>query len=714
MIALLLQAAAAATLTGDVRERGSGDPVAGVVIATDGATLGTTDARGAFHVEAEPGARLDFTHDDYEVLAIVVDGTDVRVFLTPTEAPIEIVVESFKATSAVSRHVIDAEIAYETPGSLDDAVRLVQSLPSVAIQREYSPSAGDLSVRGSSAGDSRYYLDGVELPYLYHYNQYASVYPTAWLDHLELYPSTFGANYGDSVGGIVDAVSVSEAPEKLHGSVSWNLLMGGADVRFPLGKGWWTSVAARRSYLDFVSGTSAQYTLWPVFSDHAARVQKDLTDGDVGVFAIGATDAWDRAAGELDLLDPVEASVSPGFEYRRGYEVLGVARRWDGQDGALEGRWVGGGVYDSRRGDLTVGGAERLRTTYLTSRLDLGRAPVEHLGWGAGYELRGELADYRVADPGPQGILVAEEAPGLGRGVAIDDTLPRVRGAAYGEGRLRWGGLRVFPGLRVGGDSGVPAFLVDPRLAVRWRVADQTELLAAGGGYHQTPESDLVMDPRYTPTVTRAWEAEIGLQQTFANRLELVMSGWTKSLTNLTVAPVGAAPYVVPTALGLGGEAVVRYRMRERFFWWGWLGLQRTVAQDGDRQLPVDGDQPLTTGMVASWDVSRRVNLGLRVRYGSGLPYTNPSGSIYDATHDAWLPVLDDDNGARLPPFAKVDAHFAYTIPFRRWTLQTALEAGVVPPAYAALYPTWSYDYREQGYVKGPVFLPLVSLRATF
>ena len=32
----------------------------------------------------------------------------------------------------------------------------------------------------------------------------------------------------------------------------------------------------------------------------------------------------------------------------------------------------------------------------------------------------------------------------------------------------------------------------------------------------------------------------------------------------------------------------------------------------------------------------------------------------------------------------------------------------------AQLYPTWNYDYREQGWVVGPSVLPLLSARATF
>lgn len=716
MIALLALSASAATLTGEILARGSGDPVADADIRVQGAEIVVhTDARGAFAVEVpdDQAVRLIIAHPQWrpaEVDSRPPHNERVRVWLDVAPTPMEIVVEAFKSTSHPTRHVIDAEIAYETPGTLDDAVRLVQSLPSVTIQREYSPSAGELSVRGSSAGDNRYYLDGVELPYLYHYNQYASVYPTSWIDQLDLYPSTFGAAYGDAVGGVVDAISKAEAPKKLHGSASWNLLMAGGDLRAPLGHGWWGSVAGRRSYLDFVS-SNPQYPRWPIFSDHAARVQKDLGNGHFALFNLGASDGWDRLAGELDLMDPVEAAQTPGFAYRRGYEVLGAERRWTGE---REGRLVGGLVYDRLSGELTQGGKQVERNVAVTSRLDVGRGAVEHVGYGFGYELRAEREALLVEDPGPQGILVAEEAPALGRGLAIDDALLRVRGGVYGEARLRWGGFRVFPGVRVSADSGVGALSADPRLAMRWKLAPQSELKLAGGWYHQTPDSALLLDTRAELPQSHAWQLSAGWEQTIAQRLEFTVDVWGKEIAQLVTAPIGEAPRVMPRGRGFGAETVVRYRLRERFFVWGWLGGAHTEAIDGEERFPVRGDQPLTAGLVTSWDVSERWNLGLRYRYGSGLPFTGASGSVYDAGNDAWVPVPAQENGERLPPFSKYDAHAAYKVTFPSWTATLSLEMGYVPSKYAALYPTWSYDYREQGWVRGPVFLPLISARATF
>lgn len=715
----LVAAAWAAPVEGVVREHGTGDPLGDVVVAT-GAAQVVTGPDGRFVLDLPAGEvtlRVEsLDHAPLDVVVTVpadVPVETVRVWLVPLEAPLEIVVESFRPTAQISRHRVDAEMAPETPGALDDAVRLVQALPAVTVQREYSPSAGDLSVRGSAPGDNRYLLDGVEIPYLYHYNQYASVLPTSQLAGLTLYPSTFGAAFGDAVGAVVDAETRAEAPTTVRGSVMANLLMAGADVRAPLGDGWWVSAAGRRSYLDLGGGASDQYTLWPIFHDYSLRAQKGDAEAHTAAFVWGAGDRYDRAAGELDLLDPVEAAATPSFAYRRGFDVAGIESRWGGD---FRGRLVGAVVDDRLRGSLTSGGSERLRSTYLSSRLDVESAVAEPVGWAFGAELKAERTTLVVEDAGPEAVLVALEAPALARGVDVAARVHRARAAVYGEGRLGGGALRAFPGVRVEGDTLTDTLVADPRLALRWKVLDQTELELGGGRYHQSPETEQLVpatgDPDLPPT--RAWEIGFGVEQTIEDRLEITVEGYRKWLGDVVVAAPDGPPASVPRGDAVGAELITRYRLREHIWCWAWVGVMRaTVDMDGARASS-PGDQPVAGGFVASWDPTRAWNLGLRYRYGAGLPYTPITGAVHDATEDRWLPVLGPTNGARMLPYHKVDLHLARTFELRSWSLVLALELGWVPRSAAQLYPTWSYDWSEQGWVTGPTLLPLLSARAVF
>lgn len=715
MISLLLGLALAAEVEVRVVSKGSYDPVVGAEILARGVVV-ETDARGLATIEVEPGGLIAVKHPAHSPAEVALDSAPeqrLRLVLEPLPPGYEVVVEAFKHSGHFSQHVVDAEVALETPGTLDDVVRLAQSLPGVTVQREYAPGSGSLSVRGSSPGENRTLLDGIDIPYLYHFNQYASVVPTSQLRDLELLPSGAGAAWGDAVGGVISARTRLERPEALHGSVGLNFVMGSASLEVPLPKGSWLSVSGRRSYQDLFGEQTAQYTLWPVFGDYTLRAGRRDGPYTYELFAQGASDRYDRAAGELDLLDPVEASEVPSFAYRRGFSLVGARGAWD--PGEVEARWTVAYVRDRLDGRLSGQGSERMLTNGLRSRITIDRLDTG-LRVDSGAEVRLDHTALAVADPGSATFLVASEAPALARGVAVDDAMWRLRGATWGQVHLVAGDLRVIPGLRLGADTATGA-VVEPRLAASLRVAGQTEVKVAAGLYHQAPATEHLFEGTGSPNLplSRALQVGAGLEQTVVERLEVAVEAYAKSVANPLVYPVDRPAEVWSSGRALGVELVSRYRIRETFFLRTWVGFARsTVVNPAGATVSADGDQPLNAGLVGSLDLARGINLGLRYRLGSGLPYTPVAGSLHDAAADTWIPVLGEKNAARLPLYQKVDLHFEKTWTMDRWQLSLLVELWYVPRKSAQLYPTWNYDYGEQGWVLGPSVLPLLGARARF
>jgi hypothetical protein len=278
------------------------------------------------------------------------------------------------------------------------------------------------------------------------------------------------------------------------------------------------------------------------------------------------------------------------------------------------------------------------------------------------------------------------------------------------------GPLRISPGLRLAVDSmGEPA-LLEPRLAVSWKVGPQTALELAGGRYHQAPETEHLIPRTGDPDLptTRSWQLAGGLQQTVANRVEVEVDAYGKWSQDALFFPVDGPAEVAGASRAWGVEVLTRYRLRDHFFLWGWVAVARTTVVTSEGLRPADGDQPFVGGVVASWDFAEHWNLGLRDRAGSGLPYTSVREGLYDATLDRWLPIPADENGARLPFYQKIDLHLERDFAFREWTLTLTADLWYVPKPSAQLYPTWSYDWSEQGWVVGPTLLPLLGARARF
>ncbi|MCB9663284.1 MAG: TonB-dependent receptor plug domain-containing protein [Alphaproteobacteria bacterium] len=715
MIAWLLAAAWAGQVELVVRQHGDAAPLPRAEVVVQGTPV-ALDARGRATLELPDGveATVVLTSLDHQGQTLTFTpplDQPLVVFLRPLSEPGEIVVEAFRPTAEVTRHHVDAEMAYETPGTFDDAVRLVQALPGVNVQREYSPSSGDVSVRGSLAGDSRFYLDGIEVPYLYHFNQYASVFPASQLDSLDLYPSGYGARYGDATGAIVEAVSKTDRPDDITGSAGINLVTVGGDLRAPLPKGWWVSAAFRRSFHDIVTQGTDQFPTWPRFYDFSARAEHVGERTTVGIFTAGSGDTYGRVLGELDVLDPYEQEGVPTLDFGRDWQLLGVRVRWG------RGRFVTAFLHDLVAADVSEGGLYRKRSMSLPTRLDADGTALSWLDWAVGGELRPEVTLVELEDAGRYGPLVVREAAPLAWQVAATDaTLPRVRFHGYGELQAKAGPARFFPGVRVGMDSVGWSPTIEPRLAVRVRVAEQTELRLGGGRYQQRPETEQLLADPDLPT-TDAWSAVLGIDQTIAGRVEIVADGYVKASRDVVWQPVSGRPVVAAHGLAYGAELTVRYRLRDTFFLWAWFAYGRALLHDGSDDgdwFSSDADQPFSGGVVASWNVLPALQLALRYRAATGNTFTDVVGSLYDASDDTWVPRFGNPNGARLPDYHKIDLRVAYTFAFRRWSLQLAADVWIVPPPATALYPTWSYDYGVTDYVQGPIVLPLLGLRATF
>lgn len=711
---LLLAVAAAANIEGSVLERGSGDPIEGVTVS-DGEVSATTHADGIFSIEssAEP-VTLTFQSPSHQPASVELSSLSskrVVIFLSASPAPLEIVVESFKRTAHISRQPIDAEMAYETPGTFDDSVRLVQSLPSVTVQREYAPGSGDLSVRGSLPGDNRYFIDGVEIPYLYHFNQYASVLPASQLDQLQLYSSTFGAAYGDAVGAVIEADSKLDKPLSTSGDASLNFVMMGGSLSAPVNKKWWLSASGRRSYQDLYTEGTAQYTLWPSFHDYTLRATRQNGHNKTSLFLWGANDSYTRAISELDVLNPVEQINTPTLAYNRGFIAAGALHDWG--DPAHSGHLVAAVVNDHTKGELSTQLGEQLTSRYLTSRarqeIILDSASIEF-----GADLKAEQTSLTTDDVGDAALDISSELPALARGTAIDDSAYRLKGGAYAQTTLG-SALMVIPGVRLSYDtlSETPV-TADPRVASHLSVGEQTLFKVAVGRYQQAPRTDVAITESGPLPNTTSWQVAGGVEQTIASRLEINLEAYQKWSHNVIYLPIIGPVEVVDSGRSTGIELTGRYRIRDLFFLWTWLSYSRSTLTDNDHSFPSDSDQPLAGGLVLSWDLSEAWNVGTRYQFGSGLPYTPVDGAVYEATHNTWHLVAGDPNSARYPAYHKVDLHIARQWIFNRWTLSTTAELWMVPKSAAQLYPVHNYDASETIWVMGPTLFPLLGARAKF
>ena len=701
----LLGLALAGTLEGQVRERGTGDPLPGAIVLVEGAEV-VCGPEGRFAIDLDGDGPWEVVILGPEHAQLAVQGSaqePLEAYLRREEPPPVIVVEAERLEPHASAQVLDRERVTKAPGTHDDPVRLLQSLPGVTQTPEYSPTAGELAVRGSATGESRYYLDGVEVPYLFHFHQYSSVFHTRLLDELAFYPSTFGASYGNATGAVVEARSRQPDAQHLHGGLHWNFIMAGGWVTTPVGEDGGLSVSARRSYQD-VKGANDQYTFWPRFWDYLARYDHNLGQHHVAMTVFGAGDGYGRYIGDTQELNPLEVESAGDFRYERGFHA--GALRFENSLEKAELRTSVAVVQDTWAGE--IGTANQMRVQrYAWLRHDGMWTPTEGAGLAFGLEVKPERL--QLSTNSSQAIPdVADEAPLLAYGVPTTESIDRLLAGVYAEGALRVGAWTVRPGARLQWDTLTRETGLDPRLSARWE-SEYLRLRAGAGRYSMSPRLDAfgvgMGDPDFG--LSTSDQGTLGVDLILAGRWEIGVEGWGKRFDDVVVQEVGQpAQAVSGTAWGV--EITHRYRLKDHFFSWASVTVGRAIRADA----PFDFDQPFAVNAVASWDFRPLWNVGLRYRYAMGLPYTPVEGALYDATRDGYDPVLGDTNSARLPAYQKVDLHLERTLELRRWSLVAYGELWWVPEDNNVMYLAHSYDWSETTTVAGPGFMPLLGLRA--
>jgi hypothetical protein len=280
---LLTVTLANAGLSGTVLERGTRHKLAGIEVsltALDRSAV--SDAEGRFSLEDLPPGEYDvviaapgylrFTSreklSDNQRLEVVY--RIEREFASNLEAT----VQGERERQELSHTRLGPAEFSQTAGSQGDALKVVEDLPGVA--RTSPIGGGPLVIRGSNAVDSGVFLDGHQIPLLYHFYALTSTFNSDLIGEIDYLPGNFGVDHGDFTGGIVDVKSRA-ARDELHGYAKTSLIDAGALLEGNTGiQGLNFAIAGRRSLVDLVlrsvSSDRFNFTTAPQYYDAQARL----------------------------------------------------------------------------------------------------------------------------------------------------------------------------------------------------------------------------------------------------------------------------------------------------------------------------------------------------------------------------------------------------------------------------------------------------------
>lgn len=627
------------------------------------------------------------------------------LWLQPKSQQETLLVEEKREPAHGVAYGMDAEQLQKMPGGFDDPIRLLQSLPGAVATREYGANAGDVILRGAAPHESRLYIDGVEVPYLYHFQQYASILPTALVDNVIMYPSNFGASYGDSTGGIIALESKEATAEEPQINIQGNLIMTGAQISSPLGKGV-LSLSGRRSFADLYESSNEQYSLWPVFSDYVARY--DIRNAEGHHFrwtALGAMDAYGRYIYDADDLDPYERQVNPNLQMRRRFD--GGVFRWDWRSPEYRARTSLAMMRDNWTADIASDSQQRLdQYSWLRHESIVIRDNTE---WSVGFDQRLGNIQQNVSTSQAYPIVQAD-APLLAQGDNLDRSVWEWRVGTWVEPRVNIGNWRFISGIRLQSLPLQADMVVDPRVQIHHQATDNLSWHLGLGRYHQSPLVDVTSEIAFAKSnqASTGMEWQISNSSIFSQILSV--DAWVKNTFNKIHWSPSNLPLLVDEE-AFGGEVLWGANLHDSIESRMGFSMVHSTLIFQDQEYVSPYTQPISLNAMLSWHNDHWM-LGARYRYSSGLMLSEPIAAIYDGNTDQYQPNWGDFPSRKMPDYQKIDAQIVRMMTIRDWKIRAYCEAWVVPSSANFLYPIYNYNYSESQLVVGPSMMPLIGLSA--
>jgi hypothetical protein len=732
--------AAPVSIEGQVREAGPRTVLKGAEVVATGPDneriLSSTDDNGTFQLADLPSGtwRLVISaagHVDevFEVQVVDKKVSALAAYLirdelrAGTKAEEEIVITALNPRTEVTERRLTAEEVRYLPGTAGDVVKVVQNLPGIA---RAPLGTGTLRIRGTAPEDSLYFVDGGRIPIVFHFGGLTTVMASDLLEEVVYLPGSYSVQYGRLLGGLVDLRTSQELPARSNGNLSVDLFQTALFVEQRVGDRDAITLAGRRSYADVVLNpllNKGSFTVQaPRYYDGQLRWSRKLDNGWNDVLFLMSDDRF-RFLGQGD-----EETVLAGF-VTQFQKVRWLQERKIGDDLSLETSVVFGPEKKFFENDNSSEAYEKEMRVSARMQIAQPIKPGGKFGWMIGTDPNFNQSSFLYAIDKPPERSVTTSRVASEESGSFNIWQPSL----FGEMSLRAGDAIITPGVRADMQfvESTTVSSVDPRIGATWAVSDGTILKGGAGRHSRAPTSRQLGEssdgnPDLGPE--SAYQFSGGVEQIAASWLTLEVTGFYHHLDDLVVGledryrfysgPPPAGPFDTEPYANDGTGRTFGVEMLASIVADNTMGLlsgtwshSDRIKRPGDERTLFEYDQPVVVNALISQKLPRRWRTGVRVRYGSGNPYTPVSNRIYNHDRREFIPVFGERDSGRLPPFFSVDVRIDKDYVFNKWTLTTYLEVQNATYSKNIEVLNYSYDYAKEEPILSSPPVPAFGLR---
>ncbi len=649
--------------------------------------------------------------------------------------PYELTVISQKGKKEVTKQVIKVEELLKIPGTSGDAIKVVQNLPGVSRAGGLS---GQIIIRGSNNRESQIFVDGFNVPILFHFGGLTSVYNSELLKDVSYYPGGYSVQYGRALGGIIDVktkdIATTKESQNIHGYFDVDLIDSSAMVEVPIDEDSGFAIAARRSYIDFIlpfvlpDSVSDIIIALPVYYDWQAQYNINLTKKDKLSFALyGSKDSlelfFDKPQG-----DP---NFSGNLSFTTYFST--IKSNWEHNFSKTLKSDMGLGIQFSGR-DIEISELVKFKLDVWTITL---KENIEHtlnkyitFNYGLDFYSQIYSADITAPVVAGGGQSNSDDFQPIGsykvQNQKADGTtyLP----ALYTEMIITYDKFKFVPGLRFDYTSNTNLITVDPRFGAFYTFNDKLLFKGSVGAFHQPPGVDQTDSFIGNPETQSQYSIQysIGTEYRFTDFINASLEFFYNDQRDLIVGSnekVIIDDEIVTEQLNNDGrgraygmEVFLRHNMSAKFF--GWISYTLMKAERKDHSWeewePFQFDQTHILTMVGSYKLPYGFEVGARLRYVTGSPETPVIGSVYDADSNDYAAIYGEPNSERNDPFFQLDLRIDKTWQFKLWTLTAYLDVQNVTYYKNQEGVSYNYDYSESQKVEGLPIFPSFGIKGSF
>ncbi len=736
----LSQSSFAASIDGVLLERGTKTPLSDVnVYILPHQLKATTDENGKFHFDSLPEGPFQWSIGaaDYEKLErddeIQNQNITRTLYLEKSSyLTFETTIVGKRDKQDVTNRSLEAKEFAQMPGSGGDPIKAVQNLPGV---NRATGLSSQVIIQGSAPQDTRYTIDGHEVPIIFHFGGLSSVVLPEAIEHVDYLSAGFGPEYSRAIGGLVGVWTRDPKTDRLHGFGSVDIFNMGGMIEGPIGKESSFLIGARQSYIGAVfkqiakKEKSFNLTVAPDFKDLTGEFQTRLSPHDT--FKLVTVGSEDQLG--FVLSEPVGSDPSIRGNFSDETDFFRIIPEWTHvhSDNATTRVSLGLG-RDFVKVDV---GDDffNLKTYSLTSRAEHERKwdSLWTSTFGIDNRLTWANVDLKLPVFYNAGGVPNPLSSGALRELSVSSTYEDV--GAYIKNQIKMGEdsrWTLLPNLRMDYFSETRQVLPAPRLAARYALNEYTSLKGATGIYYQPPTEQQANDQAGNPNLVapKAYHFMVGLEKDFREGSSrglvwttgpfyriydhLVEASTQLVSKNGTLVPENFNNSGVGTSYGY--ESLIKADFAPYSLYMSYTLSRSTRNQPGQPDYVSQYDQTHNLNLMAAVDLSENWRIASRFRYVTGSPYTPVVGGIFDADNDTYIPVRGPYFSNRLEAFYQLDVRIDKKWIYNTWILSLYLDIQNLTNHKNVESVGYSYDYKVSQNTTGLPVLPTFGVKGEF